>query len=378
MKRKFKDEKWYSLAVAICIGVLFHFLLNHLGDIGNMFGNIGYFVYPLVAGGILAYLINPLMRIFENRLFKGIKNDKVKRIISLVLSLLIVIVFFVLVIGMLVPQIYQSVARLYANKDEYFAALSEWMKNIGAGSILKNFEGLFGASSNMIVALSDFISQNSEAIENGVARFGGHIGSWAIGMIFSVYFLVEKEKIADFMYGILKRIKKDDEKRERTMTHIKRIDYILTRYIILSITDGIIVGAVNAIFMAVTHMQYTGLVSVIVGVTNLIPTFGPVIGAAIGGLILLLVNPVHALYFLIFTVILQTIDGYILKPKMFGDTFGVSGLWILIAIIVGGRIFGVLGIILAIPFVAILDYLIRNVYTPYRDSKEKENEINEA
>ena len=113
--------------------------------------------------------------------------------------------------------------------------------------------------------------------------------------------------------------------------------------------------------MAITGIPYIGLVSFLVGFTNLIPTFGPIFGGAIGAFILLLANPGHVVWFLIFTVVLQTVDGYILKPHLFGDSLGVSPLWVLVAVIVGGRVFGVWGIMLAIPFAAISDFIFRDI-----------------
>ena len=112
--------------------------------------------------------------------------------------------------------------------------------------------------------------------------------------------------------------------------------------------------------MSVMGMQYVGMISVVIAVTNLIPTFGPIIGGLIGAFILLLVNPLHALIFIIFTLVLQTLDGYVIKPKLFGNSLGVSGLLILIAIIVGGKMFGVVGILLAIPFAAIIDFVYKD------------------
>ena len=147
----------------------------------------------------------------------------------------------------------------------------------------------------------------------------------------------------------------------------------MSKYIVYSIIEAIIVGGVNAIFMCICGMQYIGLVSVAVGVTNLIPVFGPAIGAAVGGFVLLMVNPFHALIFLVFTAVLQTIDGYILKPKLFGETFGVSGLWILIAIVVGGRLAGMVGILLSIPAAAIIDLSIKT----WREYWIKEIDVNE-
>jgi predicted PurR-regulated permease PerM len=140
-----------------------------------------------------------------------------------------------------------------------------------------------------------------------------------------------------------------------------RCNSILIRYIGCDILDGLIVGAANFIFMLITGMPYNLLLSVVVGVTNLAPTFGPILGGVIGAFVLVLVNPWYALWFIIFTIILQTMDGYVIKPKLFGDSLGVSAVWILVSIIVGGRMFGVWGIMLAIPFAAIFDYVYRDM-----------------
>ena len=368
--KNIRDKKWYPSAVAICIGILFYFLLSNLSTIWQIICDVGYFLYPLIAGGILAYLTNPLMRWFENRPFGKIKSAKLKRILSLVIALLIIYLFIVFVVGMVIPQLVDSVMLLYNNKESYITAFSGWLGKVGAGSVWKYFENILSTSQNIIGSVIAYISENEDTIQKSITTVGGHLGAWGIGIVFSVYFLAEKDKIASFASNILKWMQKDDKKRMTLLVHAQKIDTILTKYLVFSIVDGLIIGFVNFIFMMILRMQYPGLVSVIVGITNLIPTFGPIIGAVIGGLILLLVNPMHALYFILFALILQTIDGCILKPKLFGGTFGISGLWILIAIIVGGRIFGILGILLAIPFVAIADYLIKNVYKPFREAKK--------
>jgi len=130
--------------------------------------------------------------------------------------------------------------------------------------------------------------------------------------------------------------------------------------------------------MAITGMQYIALVSFVVAITNLAPTFGPLVGAVIGGFILLMVDPKSAVIFLIFTLFLQLCDGYLIKPKLFGSTLGVPGLLILIAIIVGGRIFGIIGILLAIPFAAICDHFYRENLLPALEQRRAEiNRLNE-
>jgi predicted PurR-regulated permease PerM len=130
--------------------------------------------------------------------------------------------------------------------------------------------------------------------------------------------------------------------------------------------------------MMIAGMPFVSLISVIVGVTNLMPTFGPMIGAAIGAFILVLVEPMHALAFLIFTLVLQLLDGYILKPKLFGGSLGVPAAWILISIVVGGKLFGVVGIVLAIPFSAIVVFVFEELLMPLLLSRKARNEKAES
>ena len=137
-----------------------------------------------------------------------------------------------------------------------------------------------------------------------------------------------------------------------------------------------IFNVINSIFMVICNMPYVGLVSVVVALTNLIPTFGPIIGWVIGGFLLVLIKPWYALAFTLFTIVLQTADGYVIKPKLFGDTLGVSGLLILVGVIVGGRMFGIVGILVAIPGVAILDLLYKEfVLLRLEARKQEENKV---
>ena len=151
---------------------------------------------------------------------------------------------------------------------------------------------------------------------------------------------------------------------ERLMDFFRRSNVICNRYIVFNLIDSLIVGIICVIFMTALGMPYAGLVAFIVGLTNLIPTFGPVIGAAAAAFILLMAKPSFALIFVIFAVVLQFFDGYILKPRLFGDSLGISGLWILIAVIVGGSMFGIVGMLLAIPGITIIDFCYKDYLLP--------------
>lgn len=377
MNKKLKRKPWYPMAMAICIGILFYFLITNIGTIWSIIGTIAYYLYPVIAGVIIAYLINPLMNLFENKVFFVFKRKGIRRAISLFLSIIIVLVLIALVFIILVPQLYDSIMTIYQNKDDYLEVIYSVLNKVGATSILTYIEGLFSGSESLFDKLIAYIGNNGDSIREGVMSLGGHVGAWGIGLIFSVYFLAAKDRIKEVSKNLLKSIQKNEELTNTTLKHLTRMDFIVSRYVAMSIVDSIILGVANAIFMFVIGMEYVGLVSVVIGVTNLIPTFGPIIGIVVGGIILVLSNPLHALYFVIFMTAAMLIDGYLIRPKLFGKTLGVSGIWILIAVIVGGRILGVIGILLSIPVVAIIDYLIKEVYIPSRRAREQEKEDKE-
>ena len=149
-----------------------------------------------------------------------------------------------------------------------------------------------------------------------------------------------------------------DVNKEKIIIHIKNIFGIVKAYFKCSIIDGIIIGVSNYLFMLYMEMPWKIAISILMGITNLVPNFGPIIGAILGGIVIAIYDIKQALWFLGFTVILQTIDGLVIKPKLFGKSFGISGVLMLIAMIIGGAVFGVVGMVLAAPAVAIARYII--------------------
>ena len=200
---------------------------------------------------------------------------------------------------------------------------------------------------------------------------GSALFNIGIGFILAVYFMMGKSGILGAI-DKLRRAAHTEEIYERNTVFLSRCHKILIRYIGCNILDAVIIGLINAVFMIVTGMPYVPLISLVVGVTNLLPTFGPIIGGAIGAFILVLIDPMHALIFIIFTMVLQTFDGYILKPKLFGESLGVSAVVILVTIILGGKIFGVIGILLAIPFAAIMTFLYDEAILPGLEKRKKQ------
>ncbi|MBR1824506.1 MAG: AI-2E family transporter [Ruminococcus sp.] len=379
--KHFKDlihQRWFANTLAGCITVAVYLLLSHLNIVlGGISQFIGYFSIVIV-GAVFAYLMNPLAKLYENKLFskiKQIKKDSTKWSLSVGLAVTTVLLFLILILVILIPQLLASITNFVSNLGSYASSLLKQLNEFGLSFSdspnATSIQNLLSSSENIINTIVDYISDNSSKIISASTSAGKSVVDWIISFIISVYLLTAKDRIKtgskQFMSATMKK-----DVYDSTLTFLTRCNEILNRYIIFDLIDGLIVGATNAVFMAIFGMQYVGLVSVVVGVTNLVPTFGPLVGGVIGTFILLMVKPFHAVIFIIFTLILQTLDGYVIKPKLFGNTFGVSGLLILLAIVIGGKIFGILGILLAIPVVAIGDYVYREIAIPHMEKKRRE------
>ena len=262
-------------------------------------------------------------------------------------------------------------ATFAGNLDGYVASLHTMLNSLGVSATALDLDKFISSSEALIETVTAFVKENLSVILSTSVGVGKGALQFLIAFLLSIYLLGDKARLKAGGQRLLTAAL-GQPKYEKLAKVLRRCHSILNRYIVFNLLDSLIVGGANAIFMGIVGMPYVGLVSFLVAVTNLVPTFGPVIGGIIGGFVLLMVNPWHALAFLIFTAIIQTVDGYILKPKLFGDSLGVSGLWILVGVIVGGRAFGVAGILLAIPGVAILDFLHREHLLPWLESRHKE------
>ncbi|MCM1046188.1 MAG: AI-2E family transporter [Candidatus Gastranaerophilales bacterium] len=357
-------KDWVPYTIATCSAVLLYVILTHINLLGNWLSALLSIVEPVIVGLLFAYLMDPIARFYERTIYKGLqkKMEKMARklaVFTMVLTVLAVLGLFVLALG---PQLVQSIGALAGNLGTYAGQLHNQFNALADSAVgeILDLSALTEAGDKIIAQITAKLGENLGNIINTSYSVGSGFVTIVIGFILGVYFLMDKAKLARYSRNIFKKLLKE-ERYARFENFCKRSDKILLRYIECDLLEGIIVGVANFIFMMIMGMPYAGLISLVVGVTNLAPTFGPIFGAVVGALILVLVNPWYMLWFLIFTVILQTIDGYVIKPKLFGDTLGVSSLWILIAIIVGGRMFGVAGILLAIPFAAIVEYVCKDI-----------------
>ena len=350
-----KNKKWFPYTVATCSAVLLFVILMNLGSIGLAVKKLCSYFSPVVIGIVVAYVIEPLVMYIQKKVFFRIKNKKLNRTLSVILVLIFILLLSVLILSALIPQLFNSLITFAGNLDTYSAKLETLLENMSGrfGALHLDLSGILKSNINMLNDLEDSLPVYLDSIIAATTAVGGHMMNWGMGIILAVYFLFDKERIIWEARALVILLSKTQKYRS-VFTFLKSCNDIMVKYIICELVEGALVGVVNFIFMLIMGMPYAVLISVVVGVTNMVPTFGPIIGAAVGGLILLLVSPWKALAFLIFTIVLQLLDGYVLKPKMYGETLGVSSIMILIFIIVGGKMFGMVGILLAIPFAAII------------------------
>lgn len=366
------DKKWVAYTVAACAAVVVYLGLSHINLLFQGLGVAYSFISPVILGLIIAYILNPMVKFFQKNVFQKVKSPRLGKNFSVLLTTLVVILLFVILLVSLIPQLVNSVITLFGNLNTYAATIQTFLQSLNKSAAKRDLDisSFIEFGDNMLQTITSSIPSNMNNIINTSYNIGIKVFNGVIAFILAIYFLLDKERLQLSLKKLMRAVLSEKKYRE-SADFWSRCNKILIRYIGCDLLDGFIVAIINFIFMCITGMPYGLLISVVVGMTNLAPTFGPILGGIIGSFVLVLVNPWYALWFIIFTLILQTCDGYIIKPKLFGNTFGVSSIWILISIIVGGRMFGVAGIMLAIPFAAIFDYVYKDVIWKKLSAKQQ-------
>ena len=325
----------------------------------------------------MEFLMNHIMCFFEKRFYKifirvcktEVGAKKGNRALSTILALIIFVGILVFIVGSIVPNLISTIIYLANHIEEQIAAVLDWCNVITKGNYE---EALMKAKDNNIGDLVDqglaFVDQYIDydetdmmsMVTTSVLSVGKFVVNIIIGMFVSVYVLLSKEtfkaQTKKLVCGIFA------PKYSNIILEISRKSGdIFYGFIIGKIIDSAIIGAICYIGCLIMSMPYPVLVSVIVGVTNIVPVFGPYIGAVPTVIIIFLTEPMKGIYFLIFILILQQIDGNVIGPKILGDSTGISSFWVVFAVVVGAGFFGVGGMIVAVPIVAIIYYIISRV-----------------
>ena len=381
MRRHFHWDKKYlywgiTAFLVVAAAIVFYMALRYLPDIGQLISKIVSILSPFVWGLVLSYLLAPLMRSLEKHAFHPLaeriyKNNnprasaRLGRGLAVVISELVLLIIITALIALILPQLYSSIEMIVQNSPIYIANLTNWVSNL-----LQDFpqirEYITDTLSTVNTDLVGWISNTLlpgigsllSNVTTGVRYVVGGVYNLIIGIIVSIYILGNLEhygaSVRRTLYSLF-----SIETAEKIREGVAFTDRTFMGFINGKLLDSAIVGLICYIVCAILQMPYALLVSVIVGVTNIIPFFGPFIGAVPSAIIILMVDPLKALIFVIFIIILQQIDGNIIGPKILGNSTGINGFWVMFSIIVGAGLFGFWGMLLGVP-VFVLIYTVIN------------------
>ncbi len=339
---------------------------------------------PVIIGLALAYLLNPSMTFFEKKIAAYLdKNMKKKdripmisRILGLAASFVILFLAIYLVFYMVIPQIYNNVRNLI-----------DVLTHIDINKIIKDINNLIKGDDQINTIVNNFYKESVSfltnwvkkdmvdqfsVVLNGVMGFFSKLLDVLVGVIVAIYVLMSKETFKRQGKKILEAFL-SDRQTEIVLDVIKETDRIFGGFIIGKIIDSFIIGVLCFFGMLILHLPYAALISVIVGVTNVIPFFGPYIGAVPSTILLLFTSPSAALIFVVFILVLQQFDGNILGPKILGESTGLSPFWVIFSILLGGGLFGVVGMLFGVPVFAVIYYLFKR-YINFRINRKNKME----
>lgn len=358
---------------ASCCIILFYFCVKRYEGLGEGWDKFIGVWQPIIIGFILAFLMNPFMEFFERHLLPFFlkhsksqkKAKKTTRMLSTIIALLIIVGITALTFVAIIPELYSTIQFLVTNLGDQIDGVLDWANEITRGRYEKAILGAKGSAADQAIDAAldmakEYIDISSKEgismIATSVIGVGKFFVDVLIGMIVSVYVLCGKEtfkaQTKKIIYSLLKT-----EHANTLMEVNRKASDVFYGFIIGKLIDSLIIGLICYVCMLIFKMPYPMLVSIIIGVTNIIPVFGPYIGAVPTVIIIFLTEPMQGIYFLIFVIILQQVDGNIIGPKILGDSTGLSSFWVVVAIVVGGGLFGLPGMLVGVPTMAMIYYL---------------------
>lgn len=363
------------------IGIAAYFLFLKFQSFWNVVGFLTSIFTPFIIGFVISYLLNPLMKLMEKKVFFWIDAKKRKGIYSKARRLVSIFVSYILMVGvlsalvvLLIPQIKTSVETLFRNIPDYIATftqnITDWVNQNHLNSAWMEevlpFNKLIEYATALVNACFGWLINIPVLITKGFTNI-------LVGVIVSIYFLYDKEKFIAAIEKVTKAIFKKETASKVTQV-CKMTDKTFSRFILGKIIDSLIIGIISFPFMLLIYRPYALLISVIIGITNVIPFFGPFIGAIPSALLILIVAPDRLLWFILFVFLLQQFDGNILGPKILGETTGMSPILVLLGILAGSKLLGFVGMIVGVPLTAVCYLLIKS----YIDKKYQEKYENES
>lgn len=378
--KNFLEKKYVQIGVtAFCViaaSLLFYFGIFHTASITKGLKAIYNILTPIVYAAAISYVLWPLIRFMEKSIIYRIcekKNwkpsEKVRHGIRMICVIVTLLLFFFGIYGllsMLIPELINSITNIIDNLPRYINNIEKWLTNL-----LKNYPELEENSSMIFSTVTaraetwltnDLLPKINLLVASFSTGFMGalvFLKNFLIGAMISIYLLYGKESYVAqgkrLLYCLF-----STQTTNNIIRDLQYVDKTFGGFIIGKVLDSLIIGILCYIGTTILNLPYALLVSVIVGVTNVIPFFGPYIGAVPSAVLILLVNPIQCIYFVIFILLLQQFDGNFLGPKILGGSTGLSSFMVIVAILVGGGLFGIFGMFVGVPACAIICTVIRN------------------
>lgn len=333
---------------------------NHK-QLGEILLGIYSLISPFVIGLCIAYLVNVLLRPVENLWMKLLNKrkgkwpEKLKRPLCLLLTILLVIGIILAIVLIIMPELRDSVASLIDMIPSYAEEVQRWWVSLSTFLDKYNVDlPEFDFKPDKLIYI---LKDGGTVLFNTTASVAGSIVTavmnFVIAFAFSIYVLAQKETLKRQSMKVLNAVM-NPEKLDKLLNLLRLANKTFTNFITGQLTEAVIIGALCFIGMTIFRMPYAPAISVLVGFTALIPVFGAFIGTAVGAFLILLVKPIQAVWFVIFIIVLQQFEGNLIYPKVVGKSVGLPGIWVLVAVTVGGNAMGVMGMLISVPLCSVL------------------------
>ncbi|MCF0229018.1 MAG: AI-2E family transporter [Parasporobacterium sp.] len=359
-KEVFKSNRSLQLIIIVLLAILFYTLINNLAVVGAALKFVFGILAPVITAAIIAFLLYPVIGTIEKKVFKKLRARRHLHAFCVIFTVLVICVFLLALVVLVITQGAESLKHLLNNFNVYVQKFTN-MLNSWLGDRAKDIS-IFGVNiieiesvglQNLATSVISWCTEHAEGIIGGAQSVGSNVFNIFLTVMLTIYMLLDADHLKKSTSRYFRSVMAP-EKYVRFSEICSRSSRIFTRYFLSNVLDSLIIGIACYIFMLIMGLPYSLIISVVVGVTNFVPTFGPLVGGIIGAFLILLIDPMGAVWFIIYELVSQFCDANLIKPKLFGDTTGLRPMWVLAAIIIGGGLFGVVGMLLGVPLVAIL------------------------
>lgn len=367
--------KWVVFTVTLC--VLIYLGIQRLDAVWGALGWLLHLLLPLVIGLVIALIINVPLRPLEQHLFRNCKNARllaVRRPVCVVLALVIILGVFGAVVGMVIPELADAFAVLGRGARQTLDAVQKWLTEndvtqTPVGAFLMDLELNWESIQSSLI---DWAKAGAAGIMGStvsiVSTVGGTIVNIAVAFVFGIYILINKETLKRQVTRLMKAWL--PQQLAQTAVHVAGVFNLSFRKFVAGQTvEAVILGSLCALGMLLLRLPYAPMVGALVGVTALIPIVGAFIGATVGAFMILTVDPLKAVIFIAFLLILQQVEGNLIYPRVVGSSLGLPAMWVLAAVTVGGSIGGIGGMLLGVPTASALYVLVREA-TRWREAQK--------